>query len=387
MKSIRLVLSNDVSPVIANGMDLYRLVLPYSGVIEEHGQMLCMSQEEFNTTPCDADVYVMNRPYSFQAKKVKDAGKFLIVDVDDYWVLPTWHKIHPKNLAKELERAKSGGFDPQSVKAVQRAYDREVAQEKNTLDSCRLADVVTCTTEVLRAKFAKIGIDAVVIKNTIPKDVIMFTTEKQRHNRMRFGWIGGAFHIRDVSLMYGGIRNLRNDKSEVGKWQILSTFNHTSEYAEIEKIITDGYKTCSKEYTEYLLKYTRTGSHMGNDEHYKRLWAMPPSEYGVMYEQVDVALIPLQHGEFNSCKSELKLIEAGSTGCAAIVSDVLPYAPYLNHGVNCLVAKGSNGWYTAMKYLLNNPHMVKVLADNLAQTIRENFDHQHEANKLKLLIQ
>lgn len=389
MKSIRLVLHNKTQPYINNGMDLYRLAMPYSEVIEEQGQLIAMSLDEFDMMPCDADVYVMNRPELFRAKKVKALGKFLIVDVDDYWNLPTWHRLHPGNHAKyidQLEKQRLNEDQKKELENIKKVNEREKRQAAETIEACRIADVVTCATETLRAQLDKLGIEAHVIKNSIHPNVSMFSTYKQPSDVTRFGWIGGNYRKRDVALMYGGLRALHNDRSERGKYQIVSAFNNNNEYVEIEKILTDGYKNCSPDYIKYLLKYTRVGSHIGGDEPYQRLWNMSPTEYGVMYEQVHVALIPHRHGMFNSCKSELKLIEAGVTGCAAIVSNVLPYAPYLKHGVNCLVTEGEKGWYSAMKRLINRPDEVKMLADNLRQTVLDNFDTRTEANKLKQLI-
>jgi glycosyltransferase involved in cell wall biosynthesis len=105
-----------------------------------------------------------------------------------------------------------------------------------------------------------------------------------------------------------------------------------------------------------------------------------------MYEDIDVALIPLKHGKFNSHKSELKLIEAGTTGCAAIVSNVEPYKAYLKDGYNCLTTSETNGWYRSMKRLINEPNLREDLAGNLALTIAENFNPAAESHKLTELI-
>jgi glycosyltransferase involved in cell wall biosynthesis len=268
------------------------------------------------------------------------------------------------------------------VNAVRQAYNREKNSIDNTLESAKLADIVTVTTETLQAELAKIGINSIVIKNTIHPSSAQFSTYKNKSNRLRFGWVGGSFHRRDVALMYDGLRRLHGDPAEKGKYQILMSFNTTSEYIEQERVVTNNYTICTPAYRDYLKKYIREGGHVGNDETYKRLWNLGVMDYGAMYQQIDVALIPLQHGKFNSCKSELKLIEAGTTGCAAIVSDVEPYKKWLKHGYNCLTTEGTNGWYTAMKVLLNNPELRQEITNNLAKTISENFDTFKENNIL-----
>ena len=383
MKTICLVFNNQVEPKIACGMDLYRLAIPYTP-FKEVCEVVTISLNDFDFNPCEADVYVMNRPLEFRAKKVKDAGKILIVDVDDFWDLPTWHYLNPINLKKQLDFAEKNKdrVRMDEVNGVRQAYNRELTAKKNTLNSCKLADIVTCTTEILQNEFNKVGIKAVVVKNTILPQVEQFSEYKNPSSRVRFGWVGGAFHNRDVALMYDGMRRLHNDKTEQGKYQILASFNLNSHYIEGEKIMTNNYQCCSDEYRSYLKTYTKLSSHIGNDEAYKRLWNMSVTEYGAHYEQIDVALIPLQKGKFNSCKSELKLIEAGATGCAAIVSDVLPYNKWLKHGKNCLLVDGTSQWYTAMKILINNPDLRKELQYNLKKTIQENFDTLKESNIL-----
>lgn len=380
---INLLFNNQTKPVVSCGMDLYRLAFPYTP-LKETNEVLCLSHDHFDMNPLDGDVYVMNRPRKFRAKKVKDAGKILIVDIDDYWEVPKWHNLHVDILKNQLDFAAKNPtrVNQDEVNAVRRAYNIEKTQANDTLESARMADIVTCTTPTLQAELAKIGIKSIIVKNTIHPDSPMFTDYKTKSNRTRFAWIGGSFHRRDVALMYDGLRRLHGDAAEKGKYQIQMSFNVNQDYIEQEKMVTNNYSICSPEYRDFLKAYVREGGHIGNDETYKRLWNMGVMEYGAIYQGADVALIPLQEGKFNSCKSELKLIEAGMTGCAAIVSDVLPYKPYLKHGVNCLTTEGTNGWYTAMKILINNPDRRQELAYNLKKTIAENFDVYKESHIL-----
>lgn len=383
---LRVLLNNRTEAKIANGMDLYRMVIPYLPLAEY--EVKALSTDEFDTTDLDGDVYIMNRSREyFRAKRVKEAGKLLIIDIDDYWVLPTWHPLRPERLKAQLDWAKKNPervVKPEEVTAMQRLYVTEINASENIVKSMKIADVVTCSTEHLAEVIRKeLNIEPLVIRNTIHPSVVQFQGQKSKSRFTRFGWIGGSFHGRDVALMYDGLRRLHGDKKEAGKYQILSSFNDTPEYREIEKIMTNGYKVVSPEYREWLLQFTTHGDHIGLHEPYRRMWNAHVTEYGYAYEDIDVALIPLASGKFTSCKSELKLIEAGWTGCAAIVSDVMPYSPWLKHGHNCLTTKGTNGWYSAMKILINNPEYRAELAYNLQQTIVENFHTGEQAEKIR----
>lgn len=383
---IRLVHNSKKSGQVVTGMDLYRLMMNY---IELQGEfeILVLGTDDFDSQPLDGDVYIFNRGKDlFRTERVKREGKILIVDLDDYFQVPTWHLGHIDNIKKRLDYCEENkervGKD--AVLALRIAYQNELNAKDNSIASCKMADLVVCATPRLQKEVDKIGVKkSVVVKNTIHPSVQMFSEKKSKSHLVRFGWVGGAYHGRDVSLMYDGIRRLYNDKDEAGKFQFVSSFNETFEYKEIEKFFTLNYSQLPQHYANYLQQYTRIGSHIGNDMSYKRIWNLPVMEYGYMYEQIDVALIPLHHGKFNNCKSELKLIEAGKTGCVAIVSDVLPYSPYLKHMHNCFKIDKRNGWYAGFKILLNNEDLRETLKDNLKKTIAENFDSKIESNTLR----
>jgi hypothetical protein len=108
-----------------------------------------------------------------------------------------------------------------------------------------------------------------------------------------------------------------------------------------------------------------------------------------MYRDLDVAIIPLtsisQNGNkniFNSCKSELKLVEAGTTNKAIIISNVEPYSQHLIHEENCLAVGQSQNWYTHIRRLINDKELRKELADNLTTYVKIHFNHRGETLKL-----
>ena len=395
MKRIGLVfnwipLTSEAEPIRpANGMDWYRLVMPYFSLQNDY-TIVTLSETDFDVNPLDCDIYVMNRSREyFRAERVKKEGKKLIIDIDDFWTLPTWHDLNPKKMQERLKvYEKQKDVDQIALNQYRRLTNLETNAEANIIKSMQIADVVTCTNEQLAEKIKPINPNVYVIRNTIHKSFQQYTKDKQRSKRLTFGWLGGSFHLRDVALMFNGITKLHRDKAEAGKYQFLSSYNGDSgEYREIEKVFTCNYCYVSAEYAQ-LLKYNKPVSiHMGLNENYRRLWNVPVTEYGLLYENINVALIPLQHGTFNSMKSELKLVEAGMTGCAAIVSDVMPYSKWLKHGKNCLVTEGTNGWYTAFKMLLSNPSLLEDIRSGLAETIEKEFNNETEAQKLKEICQ
>lgn len=388
---VGLILNNKTKPEPINGMDLYRLCFAYFGVQSEDIEVHLLSEDEFDLSEeLIYDVYVINRSRElFRSQRIKKGGKKLIIDIDDYWVLPSWHPMNVRQLNKAIEAAETHPIkrrDTEAINNSKRIRNIEVNAQSNIIESMRIADHVTCSVPQLAERIKQYNPNVTVIKNTIPAKANRYTPDKQKSRFLRFGWLGGTFHRRDVALMYDGIVTLHRDKAEQGKYQFLSSFNAHSEYIEIEKMFTNGYRCLTPEYKKHLLTYKPFASHLGLQETYRRVWGVNVSEYGSLYEEVDVSLIPLQHGTFTSMKSELKMVEAGATGCAAIVSDVMPYSPYLKHGVNCLKTNGNHGWYTAFKMMLNNTNLVADLREGLRETIHTEFNNEIESNKLKQIL-
>ena len=349
------------------GMELYRLVIPYGGIAEDTSNYSVNAWSINDIRNCedkdlDCDIYVFNRLHYIDiAEKVKRCGKKLIIDIDDIWTLDRTHTLFN---------------DPRTSR-----YPEELRK------TFALADLVTTSTPLLAEKILEeFGIVAQVVKNTIPENFINFNNEKVPHDRLRFGWVGGVFHTKDIELMKEGIEKIYATKNIQKKYQfILGGFNFNQEYVDYEKIFTSNYKlnaTWDGDYMEYLKNFTPMGEHIGQDKQYRRLWGRDVDTYGRLYRHIDVALIPLQDSPFSNCKSELKLIEAGMTGCAAIVSNVLPYSNYLTHD-NCYRVNTANDWHMGIRTLLNDKEYRQDLIDNLAEDVREHFNHKVEVANLK----
>ena len=102
-------------------------------------------------------------------------------------------------------------------------------------------------------------------------------------------------------------------------------------------------------------------------KHYNRIESkdIMKGEFGKIYEDIDVLLVPLINNKFNRCKSELKFIEAGFTGTAVIASNVPPYS---NFGVNeedCLLVKDATpqAWAKEIKKLLRDKELLMRIRD------------------------
>ena len=300
--------------------------------------------------------------------RLKYLGIKIFMDIDDIWELPKshfWYSSYIKN----------------NVQA-------------SVTSSLKQVDYVTTTTSTFTRKINEYNPNTTVLPNCISPDANQFKEREIKNNRMRFGWIGGVFHKEDIKIMSDGIKRLYDAKELKDKWQLcLGGYGNNPEYNEIERVLSNNYyfKESDVTYYEYLMQQTQLCEHISYDKCYRRLYGREINSYGELYNEIDVALIPLQDNKFNNCKSELKIVEAGWMKKAVIVSCVTPYKEWIKDGVNGLIVKPARNnidWFNAIHKLINNPNMVEDLAGRLHETIIKNFDlDTHNLKRVELYKQ
>lgn len=296
-------------------------------------------------------------------------GIKVILDIDDYWKLDRSHILKEQYKVENVEKA-----------------------TENTL---KAVDYVTTTTDEFAAIIGEFNKNVSVFPNCISPMYEQFKPKEIKSHLTRFGWIGGVYHKEDLKMLKDSFCKLYSTKDTYGKFQIcLGGFNvyytpqgiiPNPEYKDIEETMTCKYhfRYYDKEYMDYLNQYVTFQEHITIDKPYRRLWSKDVYNYAKLYNDIDVALVPLRDLKFNKCKSELKIVEAGWMGKAVIVSDVLPYSKWIVHGKNGLKVNNSRpiDWYLNMKKLIENPDMIKNLAGELNETIKKNFDIKEYTTK------
>lgn len=324
------------------GSSYYRIQMPY-----EH---LCQHY--------DVDFYHTNTIKDFDAEKLKEfdyvifsreiehfghlpnikhitdqiraCGAKVILDVDDYWHLSANHIL---------------------LKDYKIFNQTELIKE-----SVRYADVVHTTTGYLAEKIYPLNKNVVVLPNAVYSELYeQFTPQEIFKERYTIGWIGGACHYEDIFLLKDSLNLLHHDKNLEGKF----------------RLVLGGYNEIHAEYKKFESIFTANKNH--KEGSYGRIKATDVYNYAYGYNYLDCVLIPLNNNTFNNCKSELKLIEAGFMGKAAIVSNVTPYSDIIKDGENCLAVNKNKDFYKHIKKLINEPHYGKYLAGNLERDIKENY--------------
>lgn len=306
-----------------------------------------------------------------------------IIDVDDNWNLNPQHPLYAQN----------------------KASNNPMKTEKN-LSMC---DYVTTTTDIFANYIKRINKNVHVFPNAINTDEDQFKPIKNESKRIRFGFVMGSSHERDMELFRGVVNSLPQDIMD--KIQIVlcgydlrgtvtelnpdgSIRNqrpiqpHESVWYRYEQNVTDNYRIVGPAYHSFLEKFTPNLQWPNvENEAYRREWTMDLNNFGKHYRNVDVLIVPLDENDFNKMKSELKLIEAGFTNTAVIASNFGPYTigtknlfEYgggINPEGNCILVdkrKVHKDWANAIKKLVKNPELIDMLKTNLHNSVKDKYD-------------
>jgi glycosyltransferase involved in cell wall biosynthesis len=237
-------------------------------------------------------------PFDDFVKLCRKEGIKLIVDNDDWWVLPPTHPL-------------LGVYSDQMKMKIIR--------------SMKAADEVWVTNKHLASKVKKYNSNIRIIPNAI--SVPTWQVERKPSDEVRFGYIGGNHHASDVRE---------------------STINLEGYQSYVADV--DGYPDIMR--ASYKLP------------------TMQPTHYHKLYAFFDVSLVPLSGSEFAKCKSHLKMLEAGFSKCALIVSNTQPYSPYITKE-NCIAINHPSEWAGAIKRLKENPNQVADLTESLYEYVQD----------------
>lgn len=305
------------------------------------------------------------REIKLDVQRLKSLGLKIHFDIDDYWVLPSHHQLCKLyKLTKHAEK---------------------------TIQAIKDADFVTTTTTILAERIKPYNANVYVLPNAInPREEQWIPNRVEpSHDRLRFGYVAGSHHQKDVEMIHPELVRLYSDATVRGKWQLLTAgynFNampdgsvkHNPYYRYIEQLFTCRFQngkavSLLRDELTFLLEREKLCEFRDMDDPYQRLnGIMDVKKYGVLYDSIDVSLVPLIDTAFNHNKSQLKMIEAGFKRVPVMVSDVLPYRLDFTKD-NVLVTK-DNEWKKNIKYLVENPNKVVDLREKLFEYVSERYD-------------
>ena len=307
-----------------------------------------------------------------------------IMDVDDYWEVGQFHPLYQLNKMNN------------SAQIVR--------------DNLSRVDYVTTTTDIFAKRLRKYNPNVKVFVNALDPEQMKSMKVDKKSDKVRIGFIMGSSHEHDMELVRGMANRLPKDVLDKVQFTLCGydlrgtmTERHPdgrlvtrpirpteSVWFTFERNVTDEYRIVSPQYKDFLLKFMPDVQYPGvENEPYKRCWTKPVQGFKYMehYNELDVLLVPLQDNDFNSCKSELKFVEAGMMNVAVVASNFGPYTigsksffekgGVVNEEGNCVLIdnkKAHKDWSKTVEKLVKNPEYITKLKENMHKHILENYD-------------
>lgn len=384
-----------VVPSDTHGVGLYRSVSPHVKLNDLYGDDFDI---EINYNPNWSDFQsfdqydiihfhkglIKNMEVFWNALKYfKENNIVTIMDIDDNWDVGQFHPLYLSNKSMKVPEKITTNFT--------------------------LVDYVTTTTEIFANKIKKYNPNVFVYPNAIDPEEDQYQPIKNDSGRIRFGFVMGSSHERDMEQFKGVVNMLPKDvlnKIQIvlcgydlrGNINVVDKDGNFIEQRRIkptesvwytyERNVTDEYKIVSPEYKDFLLKFLPNAQWPNvENEPYRREWTKDVKEFAKHYRNIDVLLAPLDTNQFNEVKSELKFVEAGFTHTALICSDFGPYnlvgnslfqkGGVLNEEGNCILidpAKKHKDWAKYIKKLVENPDLITLLQNNLYEFVKDTYD-------------
>lgn len=327
-------------------------------------------------------------------EKCKRLGITLIMDIDDYWSPGTHHPAY--------QIIKTNGID------------------KGILENIKLTEHVITTTSLFAKEISRFNKNVHILPNAIDPNERQFKPKPTKSDRIRIGWLGGSSHLNDLKILEGVVSKIKsaglidkvqfvlcgfdvrgtitNINEQTGEQTVRNIEPHESVWTKYEQIFTDNYKTVSEEYKKHLLKYNKEDYADVENEPYRRVWTKPINSYANNYNLFDISLAPLEENIFNKSKSQLKVIEAAFHNKALLAQDFGPYQldcknVYQKGGELDLTgnafliptSKNRKFWDKHLIKLINNPDMIKTIADNLTNSVCPNYSMEAVTEKRREL--
>jgi len=239
------------------GVNLHRIYTPYKYLSKIH-EVVMVNQI---TSSSEFDLIVFNRfpnQCITDLEILKSKGVKIIVDIDDWIELPSYHYNY-SNL--------------------------KIKQIAPLLDCLNLADVITTSTKLLQYELKKIGFKSEVLPNFIDTNV---KNEPKKH---AIGWVGGAGHVNNLLTMTKAMAH---------------------NYAA--KRILGGY-TNGEMQSEFYRKI------MSSNGIYNVELRKPKKEnYMELYKDITIGLLPCFKDKFSLCKSDLRALEYAAMGIVGVTN-------------------------------------------------------------------
>jgi len=206
-----------------------------------------------------------------------------------------------------------------------------------------------------------------VIKNAIDYNLPCWNQPKieARKGLTRVGWVGGIHHEADVKE-FTSVPKFVNQR--IGAQKVFWGFYGRPPVDPNGK--DNWQQDVWDNYEKTLLKGMK-------DKNYQIYGALPSSDYGVFYTNIDLSIAPLQNNAFNDSKSDIKVAECGRYGVPLIASNIGCYADTIVNGETGFLLPPDatqSDWTKVLSKVLKDPKWVREMGENLKTVTDELFD-------------
>lgn len=354
-------LKKDGEKITYNAVNYYRMQKPMavmSRLFPDVDYITAMDLDIPDHVLHESDLVLFSRVIpEGAAEKLNKLGLPFGLDLDDHWYLDDNH-ILTKHYA-------TYGISDLIIRSIKEAH------------------FVTCTTETLASHIREINPNVYVIENGIDTEDENWKPEKYFSDRLRFGFMQGEAHMadlmqisKDVARSFSDSKFYHNAQVVLAGWRVHDHVeagpkgNKITQYSVqigYERELTNNLEVLRFE-KEYVHRLRTLQEVDGINKPYRRLNSLPAGEFGQAYDSIDISVVPLRENTFCSCKSNIKMLEAGFKDCGVIVSAVLPYIPLATKKNSFLLSE--KNFFEWQRYILNNPHALEDRKAQLAEDVK-----------------
>jgi len=295
--------------------------LKINGYIEY--EVVSLSEEKTNPINYVPDIVILQRInnlvyYDF-IKLLKSKGSKIVFELDD-------------NLLELPE--KNPAYDLYADANLRRSF----------LEFIWLADHLIVSTENLKEYYSEYCKSITVVPNQIDEEIFYNKkVKKTDKNNIRIGFAGTTTHREDFYQVEPALKELQlkyNDKIKLVFINMIP-----------DLFVTDR----SVEFIQ------GTGS----------LKKFAPK---LIEANFDIGLAPLTFNKFNMAKSDIKFLEYGISGISGIYSNFGPYKRTIENNETGLLVnqENSEGWFSKLSYLIDNPSEIDRIKQNAFNYVTEN---------------
>jgi len=342
------------------GIHHHRIINPFAYMPVRKDMEFSIISQGPDEQRINCDILIYNKYCTTPIERLKffqKQGMKIVVDVDDLWTVPVGH--HSYQLFKEH---KIGELSEEHIK---------------------LADIVICTTLRLQTAVRKLNKNTVVIPNALPFGRDQYTVgdrargrEISDHNKMRFMYLAGVTHRKDLELLDGKFEKIGNEPF-IRDNAHFSLCGYTE--TEHRKYTTkEDFEAKNDNYTS-TMAVGEDWKYMADVFRQTKSFVIYPSvdvEYYLnYYDSAECAIVPLHKTEWNQYKSGLKVIEAACKKIPIMCSNVPPYSDMSEFAQEGMIKINTQEeWLKQIRYCIKNPEWVKDQGERLFSWCSEEYD-------------